>query len=193
MAYLPQDPQILFLKDSIYEELKDAKETRLGELCQNQEGDSVKEEYEVWEKEIYAMTGVEKLFDRHPYDLSGGEQQCAALAKLLLAQPSLLLLDEPTKGMDGMGKKRLGEMLWHGKQRGITILIATHDLEFAADYADRCGLLFQGKIVAENVPSEFFAGNRFYTTTANRIAGECFPEIITVKDVVEVLQEAWQG
>ena len=113
--------------------------------------------------------------------------QRAALGKLLLLDAKILLLDEPTKGLDAYLKKKLAGLLKKLTQGGIAILLVTHDLEFAAAYADRCGLLFDGQVISEGEPHAFFAGNRFYTTAANQIAGNEIPETITCEEVVRAV------
>ena len=119
---------------------------------------------------FYGGTGAETLLDRHPYDLLGGEQQRAALAKTLLLDPEILLLDEPTKGLDAEFKLVFAEILQVLLRRGVTILMVSHDVEFCARYAHRCALFFDGSIVTEAAPRAFFSGNSFYTTSANRMA-----------------------
>ena len=119
------------------------------------------------------------------HDLSAGEQQKVPLAMMLLLNPRILLMDEPTKGLDAEAKEALGTLLERLKQQGICITMATHDVEFAALFADRCSLLFDGIITAENPPQAFFAGNSFYTTAANRMARDVFPWVVTVKEAGE--------
>ncbi len=121
---------------------------------------------------------------RHPYDLSGGEQQRAALAKVLLLEPEILLLDEPTKGLDAEFKQIFAGILEKLLHRGVTILMVSHDIEFCAKYAHRCALFFDGSVVTEETPRAFFSGNSFYTTSANRMARHLLPEAVTAEDVI---------
>lgn len=130
------------------------------------------------------------LKESHPYDLSGGEQQRLALGKILLLKPRILLLDEPTKGIDPFFKRTLAEIFKKLCAQGISILMVTHDIEFSASYADRCALVFDGEIVSIGTPKEFFAGNSFYTTSANRFAGAWFPDAITWEEVAKKCEEA---
>ena len=135
------------------------------------------------------LVEIEDLLSMHPYDLSGGEQQRLALAKVLLLQPRLLLMDEPTKGLDAEYKQELGEILKKLQEHGITIFMISHDVEFVAEYADRVGLFFQGNVVTSKPAAEFFAGNSFYTTAANRMARHYFPDAVTGKEVAACLKE----
>ena len=120
--------------------------------------------------ETAELLGISHLLDRHPYDLSGGEQQKAAIGKILLLRPRLLLLDEPTKGIDAWSKQQLQLLLKSLKEQGISILMVTHDVEFAAGVSDRCGLFFDHAVVSLDTPEEFFCNNNYYTTAANRIS-----------------------
>lgn len=124
---------------------------------------------------------LETLLDRHPYDLSGGEQQRAALAKILLTRPDILLLDEPTRGLDAAFKAELAELLQSLLAQGVTVVLVSHDVEFCAAYAQRCALFFDGSIASDGAPREFFALNRFYTTAANRMARGPLPEAVTAE------------
>ena len=133
---------------------------------------------------VTALCRLGELLDRHPYDLSGGEQQRAALAKVLLLEPDILLMDEPTKGLDAEFKQTFAEILQALLGRGVTILMVSHDIEFCARYAHRCALFFDGSIVTEAPPRAFFSGNSFYTTSANRMARGIIPDAVTAEDVV---------
>lgn len=172
IGLLPQDPQCLFLKKTIREDLMDMISEEVSE-----------EERKRLAKEAARLTGTEGLLDRHPYDVSGGERQRAALAKVLLSDPDILLLDEPTKGMDSFFKKTFAGILKGLLQRGVTIVAVSHDIEFCALYADRCALFFDGGIIAENTPRKFFAGNSFYTTAVNRMCRHVLKSMMTVEDV----------
>ena len=176
LGVLPQNPQDLFVKDTVLEDLK--------EMFEGWSREKRKEE-EMLLAQVIADTQIEHLLKMHQYDLSGGEQQRAALAKVLLLEPEILLLDEPTKGLDGFYKQKLADIFQNLKKRGTTILMVSHDIEFCASYADRCAMFFDGGIVISSKAKEFFTGNSFYTTAANRMARHLFPEAVTVKDVVE--------
>ena len=124
-----------------------------------------------------------------PFELSGGEQQRAALAKVLLMQPRVLLLDEPTKGMDGAFKEEFGALLRALCAQGAAVCVVSHDVEFCAQYADRCGLLFRGEVVTENAARAFFSDHYFYTTAAARIAREAAPGAVLCGEVVQCLTD----
>ena len=184
LGAMPQNPQSIFLKKTVLEDLysviggkkeKPSKEYSL----------SMKKEKAI--EGIVSLTHLDGLLDRHPYDLSGGEQQRLALAKVLLLRPKILLMDEPTKGMDAEYKEELGGILKKLQSHGMTIFMISHDVEFVAEYVDTTGLFFEGNIVTSKKTRDFFAGNNFYTTAANRMARGLFPEAVTGKDVVSCL------
>ena len=180
LGVLPQDPTTLFVRKTVEEDLYEVLEeqnqikTFFGETRQ-----------EIWQN-VIALLGIEDLLKKHPYDLSGGEQQKAALAKVLLRQPAILLLDEPTKGLDAGSKKRLGELLVGLSQKKVTILMVSHDIEFCAKYATKTGLFFDGNIASMQDTKEFFVENHFYTTAANRMCRNFFPDVVTVRDAIRV-------
>ncbi len=157
-AYLPQNPCEIFTEDTVKEELF---------------------RFSGWEDmaDLFELTG---LVNSHPYDLSGGERQRLALAKLLLKKPDVLLLDEPTKGIDASAKTKLCGYLKSIADNGAAVVLVTHDTELAAGCADICGLLFNGEIVSEGRPYEFFSENYFYTTPARRLAKGINDSIITL-------------
>lgn len=134
--------------------------------------------------EIAQELDIAHILDRHPYDLSGGEMQKAALAKLLATQPGALLLDEPTKGLDPQAKAELGRLLQKRAQKGEAILVVTHDLEFAAAYGDACMLLFGGGLVCQEEARRFFWGNSFYTTAVHRMTRGYFPDCVLPEDIL---------
>ncbi|MDO4555601.1 MAG: energy-coupling factor transporter ATPase [Lachnospiraceae bacterium] len=187
LGVLPQNPQSLFVKKTV--------ELELFEMIGG-EKEKKDEEYHLdMEKRkvvdgIIKVTHLENLLTRHPYDLSGGEQQRLALAKILLLRPKLLLMDEPTKGLDSYFKEEFASILNLLKEQGVTIFMISHDIEFCARYGDRCGLFFDGSIASSGKPQEFFSGNNFYTTAANRMARKYFPKAVTGKDVIECLMNS---
>ena len=167
LGILPQNPQSLFVKDTVEKDLREMS------------GDTERL------RDVIEKTEIRHLLGSHPYDLSGGEQQRAALAKVLLLDPKIILLDEPTKGLDGFYKKKLAQILKGLTAEGKTILMVSHDIEFCAEYGDTCALFFHGSVVTSAPAREFFAGNSFYTTAANRMARKWYPDAVTAKDVIE--------
>lgn len=177
LGVLPQNPQSLFVGNTVEEDL--------WEMVNNLSPLKRKEHKEKIEQ-VVEDTEIGHLLHMHPYDLSGGEQQRAALAKVLLLEPEILLLDEPTKGLDGFYKSKLAGIFKILQEKGITILMVSHDIEFCASYADTCAMFFDGAVVTACDSREFFTGNSFYTTAANRMARHIFPDAVTVKDVIEL-------
>ena len=171
LGILPQNPQSLFVKDTVEKDLREMS------------GDTGRL------RDVIEKTEIGHLLGSHPYDLSGGEQQRAALAKVLLLDPEIILLDEPTKGLDGFYKKKLAQILKGLTAEGKTILMVSHDIEFCAEYGDTCALFFHGSVVTSAPAREFFAGNSFYTTAANRMARKWYPDAVTAKDVIERCRE----
>ena len=184
LGVMPQNPQSIFLKKTVLEDLYSVIGGRK-EKPSNEYPISMKKEKAI--EGIVSLTHLEGLLERHPYDLSGGEQQRLALAKVLLLRPKILLMDEPTKGMDAEYKEELGSILKKLQSHGMTIFMISHDVEFVAEYADTTGLFFEGNVVISKKTRDFFAGNNFYTTAANRMARGLFPEAVTGKDVVSCL------
>ena len=175
LAMLPQDPKSLFVKKTVREDL--------AEMTKN----------EKMIAEVAAVCEIEALLDSHPYDLSGGEQQRSALAKVLLTNPKLLLLDEPTKGIDSFFKEKLAAILCKLKERGITIVMVSHDVEFCARYADMVSMFFDGQILTTDAPRRFFGNNSFYTTAANRMSRHVFSMAVTAEDVVTLCNQNREG
>ncbi len=174
LGVLPQNPQALFSKKTVFLDLFDMlADTKME-----------KEEKEARIKAISALCCIENLLDCHPYDLSGGEQQRAALAKVLLKSPKILLLDEPTKGMDAHFKEIFAGILKNLKASGTTVIMVSHDIEFCAEYADRCAMFFDGAIASTGAPRAFFAGKSFYTTSANRMARSKLSGAVLAKDII---------
>ena len=173
LAILPQDPQALFVKNTVEKDLYEM----LPKF-----GMSKKEKAEKVAK-VARLVEIENLLN-HPYDLSGGEQQRAALAKVLLLEPKLLILDEPTKGLDAHFKVKFAKMINKLIESKVTVVMVSHDIEFCASYAHRCALFFDGNIVTSNTPNKFFSGNSFYTTVANRMSRQVFENAVTCEDVI---------
>ena len=163
LGSVPQNPQTLFVKNKVAEEL-----------------DGDKNETE----KIIDLCRLRHLLERHPYDISGGEQQRLAMAKVLLKKPKILLLDEPTKGLDRGFKAVLADILNSLIKDGITVITVSHDIEFCAEYAHRCALVFDGAVISEDTPKRFFGGKMFYTTAADKISRGIIKNAVTEKDVI---------
>ena len=181
LAMLPQDPKSLFVRKTVREEL----EEMLPGTPSAADARSVKD-YAI--AGIVQLCDIEDLMDSHPYDLSGGEQQRTALAKVLMTGPEILLLDEPTKGIDSFFKIKFAEILADLKKRGVTTVMVSHDVEFCARYADTVSMMFDGSIITTNTPDRFFSQNSFYTTAANRMSRHIFDDAITDEDVIRLCQ-----
>ncbi len=174
LGMLPQNPQALFVKKTVYLDLM--------EILSGQRLSQEEKEKRV--ENMAALCRIDELMECHPYDLSGGEQQRAAFAKVLLKEPELLILDEPTKGMDARFKQEFADILKELKAGGVTVVMVSHDIEFCAEYADRCAMFFDGTVTSVEAPRTFFAGKNFYTTSANRMARICLPDAVLAEDVI---------
>lgn len=174
VAALPQNPQELFIKKTVKEDLI--------EVFDVIKVDKSEKERRI--NEVVGLCKLKELLHRHPYDLSGGEQQRAALAKILLLRPRLLLLDEPTKGIDNEFKTVFAGIIHTLIKSGVTVIMVSHDVEFCAKYSHRCMMFFNGEIVSEGSPRKFFAANSFYATSANRMSRGILNDAITAEDVI---------
>lgn len=173
VSLLSQNPELMFVKKTLLEDLKSMR--------------GAFEDTESFEKRLKNVIGLCKLEDllsRHPFDLSGGEKQRAALSKVLLLNPDILLLDEPTKGLDAEFKKEFKAILKALTDAGISIIMVSHDLEFSASVSDNAAMFFDGNVISKGNVYNFFSQNNFYTTQANRISKEIYDECITVDDIL---------
>lgn len=166
IGVMPQETKLLFVKKTVIEDLHD--------VLDNDEA----------VREVAEICGLSDVLERHPYDLSGGEQQKLALAKLLLLKPKILLLDEPTKGMDAHFKIEFAKLLTGLKKSGAAIIMVSHDVEFCAEYADRCAFVFDGGVASWGAAQEFFAEKCFYTTAANRMSRGIIEGAVTAEDIL---------
>ncbi|WP_294344032.1 ABC transporter ATP-binding protein [uncultured Clostridium sp.] len=174
IAVLSQNPDSIFVKKTV----------KL-DLFEVLDGVKIsKEEKKKNVDKIVRLLEIENILDMHPYDLSGGEKQKAALGKILLLEPKLLILDEPTKGIDNFYKGKIIKILKDLKEKGTTIVIVTHDVEFAAEVSTRCGMFFDGNVISMGEPIKFFSENNFYTTSANKISRDILGNIVTYKDIL---------
>lgn len=182
LAVLPQDPQSLFVKKTV--------ELDLWEMMRDKK--IPREEQTKQIRNVAELVEITDLLQMHPYDISGGEQQRAALAKVLLLEPKILLLDEPTKGLDNYFKIKLAEILRKLIAQGVTVVMVSHDIEFCARYGDSCSMFFDGDIVTTDTPNRFFSGNSFYTTSANRLSRHIFTNAVNNEDVIELCRQNLQ-
>jgi energy-coupling factor transport system ATP-binding protein len=174
VGYLPQNPKIFFVQDTVEKEIHETMQKW-----------SIINQTEV--NNLLHRLGISHLLQSHPYDLSGGELQKAALACVLLRKPDILLLDEPTKGLDPISKDSFSKILQNLQEEGLTVVMSTHDIEFAAQNATKCGMMFQGNITSENAPKEFFKGNYFYTTMVQRLFRHLSDkEIVTLEEAISL-------
>ena len=169
IGYVSQNPNDYISKETVYEELKFTLDNY-----------NIKDN-EVIEDTLKALD-IYKLKDRNPRDLSGGEIQRVAIASILVLKPKILLLDEPTRGLDAKVKRMLGEILLELNNNGTTVILVTHDVEFAAEYCDRFLLMFNGEIVGDGSREEVLGTGIYYTTTINKIFRNSNRDIFTLKD-----------
>ncbi len=179
LAMVPQNPQAVFTEITVEEELFEG----VDPMDYNDEEKISKVE------DMLKLMEIEHLRKSNPYDLSGGEQQRLAIGKILLLEPKVLLMDEPTKGLDPFFKMTLAKILRKFVDNGVTIFMVSHDIEFCASYSDRCSMFFDGEIVSDEEPKLFFAGNSFYTTTANQIVRKYNPKLVTCEEVQDWLEK----
>lgn len=175
LLMMPQDPSSLFVRDTLYDDLSEM----LADIPAKEQVSRI--------TEIAELCCLGGSLDRHPFDLSGGELQRAALAKLLLGSPDILLLDEPTKGADPIFKRRFAEILKKLCAQGKAVILVSHDIEFCAEYCSRCAMLFGGELLGDAPACEFFGGNCFYTTAASRMSSGMIDGAVTASDVIKAL------
>ncbi len=173
-AMLPQNSKALFLQDTVGEDLRRAA-THLG---RGQEA----------VEEMIALMGAAHLLDKNPRDLSGGQRQKCALCRLLLTDAPILLLDEPARGLDAPARQELSRILRCLAKQGKTILFVTHDVEFAAETAHRCGLFFDGTMIADADAFSFFTESTAYNTAARRISRGITAPAVTVEQLTALLE-----
>lgn len=179
VGYLPQQPSALLFADTLRDELAFTLEHRPGHgqgpVNKHRPGRGLEPDA------VLAALGLEHAAGLNPRDLSGGERERAALAAVLVGGPRVLLMDEPTRGMDTARKRSLGELLRSLSADGMTILLATHDVELVARVATRVVMLGNGGIVADGGPRAVLAGSLSFAPQINKLYGDGF---LTVEDVV---------
>ena len=176
-----QDAADVFARDCIADDLY--------ETLERVEPSMSKEEIRAAVRTYTDGFGISELIDAHPYDLSGGELQRFAIIKAMLSKPSILLLDEPTKGLDPICKKELARILSELCRTGVAVVFVSHDVEFASDAADRCTMLFDGELTPPETPKEFFSNNLFYTTATSRILRNIVSSAVKCKDAEGLIKK----
>lgn len=172
---LPQNPKNVLSKNSVLEELAEM----------FSEGQTINDS-EI--KKIVLCCRLDNLINVHPFDLSVGEIQRLVFAKVLIKNPKILLLDEPSKGMDNAYKYEFSKMLKKCTEKGMTIIFVSHDIEFTAYTADYVGLMFNGRIDSLSNTVDFFSSNNFYSTISNKICRKVFPNVITIDDAINSIK-----
>ena len=170
-ALLPQDPRTVFVCETLIDDLIEI----VGSSSRTKA------------VSLAAELGLDSLLSRHPYDLSAGELQKAAFAKALLMKPDILLLDEPVRALDVFARQEIANILRVLQRRGVTVVMVTHDLEFAAGISDRCEMIFGGAIISSGSGREFFGNNLFYTTAVNRMSRNIIDGCVLETDLEGVL------
>ncbi len=182
-AFMPQKCESLFGCNTVKEDLEHVlKYSGFG-----------KEEIKRRIKSVSDFTEISPLLNKHPYDISGGEMQRAALAMILLKEPKILFLDEPTKGMDNLFKKRFAQKITELCEKGATVVMVSHDTEFCAEYCDMCAMIFGGKCAVQKNKYDFFAQNYFYTTSANKLTRGIFENAVTQRQVLDLCKKNLQS
>lgn len=173
LAYLPQNPSAVLFRRTVAEEV--AATMRVRGLSAGATAVAAESE----------RLGVADLLGRDPHELSGGQRTRAALAAVAAGSPALVLLDEPTRGMDEPGKDLLRALLHRFRVEGAAVVLATHDVELAARVATRVVLLAEGEVVLDGSPREALAASLTFSTQMNRIFGD--PSVLTVEDALLAL------
>ncbi len=193
ISYIHQNPMIQFSEDSVLKELSNVRESKIetdfniNPFKKSKKKEEVKTDNEIvlsdYAKELVDYFDIKKLLNNHPYDCSGGEQQKIAFIKALLEKPDIMILDEPTKGLDPISNNKLSKLLKKVNDEGVTIIMTTHDLSFVADNVERCVMIFDGSLQLDTTPTQIFSSNNFYTTFVNRMVKNYLPKAISIKDV----------
>ncbi len=193
ISYIHQNPMIQFSEDSVLKELSNVRESKIetdfniNPFKKSKKKEEVKTDNEIvlsdYAEELVDYFDIKKLLNNHPYDCSGGEQQKIAFIKALLEKPDIMILDEPTKGLDPISNNKLSKLLKKVNDEGVTIIMTTHDLSFVADNVERCVMIFDGSLQLDTTPTQIFSSNNFYTTFVNRMVKNYLPKAISIKDV----------
>lgn len=174
IGYISQNPNDYISKETVYDEIKFTLDNY-----------GIKK-YELIDAALNNL-GIDNLKYRNPRDISGGEKQRVAIASVLVMEPEIILLDEPTRGLDFNTKKLLGNTLRELNKKGSTIIMITHDIEFAAEFANKFILLFNGEAIQTGTKEEVFTGGTYYNTSMNKLFRNIDDAIFTIDDVLERL------
>jgi energy-coupling factor transport system ATP-binding protein len=176
IGYVSQNPNDYLTKDTVYEEIK-----------------FTLDNFNI--KDYILIDEILKSFDiydvkhKNPRDLSGGQRQRVAIASIMVLKPEILMLDEPTRGLDIEIKENLGNMLKKINNNGTTILLITHDIDFAGEFCSEFMLMFNGEKVAKGNREQVLGNGIFYTTTINKLVRGSAKNIFTLKQAQELYIE----
>ena len=176
VGYLPQDPNALLFADTVLDELH---------ITLRNHG-IAPEAAPIAPEMLLVRLGLADKAQRYPRDLSVGERQRVALGAIMVTQPGVLLLDEPTRGLDYQAKAQLLDLLRAWRAEGLAILLVTHDVELVAEAADRVVVMDQGEIVDQGNPAEVLRASPTFTPQIAQL----FPESdwLTVEDALAGLE-----
>lgn len=181
VVVLPQNCEAIFAGPTVYDDLENILKSEK----------TPKNEIKKQIGEMSEFCEIKDILSSHPYDISGGELERAALAAVLLKKPKLLLLDEPTKGLDNLFKNQLSKKIRELCKSGVTVVMVSHDTEFCAEYCDECALIFDGECVSQKNAHDFFEQNCFYTTAASRMTRRILPSAVTESEVLELCKKSF--
>lgn len=188
VVLLSQNPMSMFTEISVEEELAQVMTDKSNRWAAQLTRDEKLKEIE----KLISKMELENVRRNNPYDLSGGQQQKLAIAKALLLKPEILLLDEPTKGIDVYFKAELGKWFKElNHYENITIIMVSHDMEFCAEFADTCAMLFDKTIISQEDTMTFFLNNSYYTTAASKITADIIPDCITCEQAVDKITSSF--
>lgn len=175
IALLPSNPKYLFVKERLEDDIKYMIDIHVKDK---------KDKEKVFEN-IISEYDIKDLMNRTFDNLSFGQKQLAAIAKVMISNPKILILDEPTKGLDYFCKEKLSYIINHLKSKGITLVMVSHDMDFIAQNTDYCYFLFNHAIAFEGETNKFIINNKFYTTNIHNIVKKRLPNTINLKDIVD--------
>lgn len=173
VGYLSQNPNDYLFSHSVYEELKSTLDIN-----------KIKDYTRI--NDILNQLNLDHLKEINPRDLSGGEKQRVALASIMVLEPEIILLDEPTRGLDRKLKDALGNILKAYQEKGKTIIIITHDTEFVAKFCTKACMVFDGTIIQVGCKYEVFSSGIYYTTQMNKLFNGYIDNILTIEDALSV-------